>query len=264
MTMPRARRLVSTAVAAALAAAGLAGCQQSPEVAAYVGGGTITEDRVEKIYDQVRDELTTAQEQARAAGEANGASAEPISPVTVPIKRQEVLNTLLSLDVLRRAAQAHGVQAAAEPTVDQVAQARSYSPQWEYTQLYAETYRLRAALQPVVSPATLTDDDLRDVYQRLTTGGAADPSATFDQFKSTLSDENKKLLETYVSLRNELQQIASDEKVKLNPRYGNQQVTLLSASTQSGGEVPLVVATFTGASDEDPYVTDVSAVTTVA
>lgn len=261
MTMLRARRLASTAVVAALVAAGLAACQQSPDVAAYLGGGTIPQARVEKIYDQVRDELTTAQ--AAAASQA-GSSPGAVAPATVPIKRQDVLNTLLSLDVLRRAAQAHNVKPAAEPTVDQVAQARSFSPQWEYTKLFAETYQLRAALQPVVPKATLTDADLRDVYQRLVGGGAADPATPFDQFKSTLGEENQTLLQTYVGLRDELEGIAADQKLKLNPRYGDQQVTLLSASAQSGGEVPLVVATFAGNSAEDPYVTDVSAVATVS
>lgn len=261
--MRRARRIASTAVVAAIAVTGLSACQQSPDVAAYVGKQSISEDRVEEILDQVRDDLTEARSKAAATGEAGGASAGAVSPLVMPIKQQDVVNTLLSIDVLSKAAQAHGVQAAAEPTVDQVAQSRSYSATWEYTKLYTQTFQLRAALQSKVTPATLTDADLRDVYKRLIAGGAADPSTPYDQFASQLSADNKKLLETYVAMRNELQDIAADAKVKLNPRYGNQQVTLLSAQSADGKDVPLVVVSFAGNADEAPYVTDVSAVTTL-
>ncbi|BCJ52214.1 hypothetical protein Asp14428_36890 [Actinoplanes sp. NBRC 14428] len=263
--MQRARRLASTAVVAVLAVTGLSACRQSPDVAAYIAGGTITEKRIQGIYDQVRDELTAAREQAQQQAGAKGPSAEPLPPLTMPIKQQDVLNTLLSVDILRKSAQAHGVQPAASPTVEQVAQARNYSPQWEYTQLYAETYRLRTSLQSAVAPATLTDDDLRDVHQRLVKGGAADPGTSFDQFKSTLSAENKTLLQTYVAMRTELEKIVADDKVKLNPRYGAQQVTLLSAQSADGKDVPLVVLTLSGGdSSQGAYVTDVSAVTTLA
>ncbi|MEV4705775.1 SurA N-terminal domain-containing protein [Actinoplanes sp. NPDC049316] len=262
MTMQRARRLASTAVVAVLAVAGLTACQQSPDVAAYVGGGTITEDRVQGIYDQVRDQLTAAREQAR---QQKGDSAEPLPPLAMPIKQQDVLNTLLTVDVLRKSAKAHNLQAADSPTVEQVAQARNYSPEWEYTRLYTETYRLRTALQGAVSPATLTDADLRDVHQRLVKGGVADPSTTFEQFKNTLSPENKSLLETYVALRGELEKIVADEHVKLNPRYGDQQVSLLSAQGSDGKDVPLIVLPLAGDDQSgDTYVTDVSAVANVA
>ncbi|MEV4638136.1 hypothetical protein AB0J80_12375 [Actinoplanes sp. NPDC049548] len=263
--MQRARRLASTAVVAVLAVTGLTACQQSPDVAAYIADGTITEERIQGIYDQVRDQLTAAREKAaqQQAG-ADGASAQPLPPLTMPIKQQDVLNTLLSVDILRKSAQAHGVQAADAPTVEQVAQARNYSPQWEYTQLYAETYRLRTALQGAMKPAQLTDDDLRDVHQRLIKGGAADPSTTFDQFKQTLSEQNRALLQNYVAMRTELEKIVKDDKVKLNPRYGAQQVALLSAQSADGNDVPLVVLTLGGDDAGDPYVTDVSTVTTVA
>jgi hypothetical protein len=264
MTMQRARRLASTAVVAALAVAGLSACQQSPDVAAYVGDATISEERVQAVYGQVRDQLTAAREQARQQQAGAGASAEALPPLTMPIKQQDVLNTLLSVDVLRKSAQAHGLQAADSPTVEQVAQARNYSPDWEYTKLYTETYRLRTALQSKVTPATLTEADLRDVHRRLVQGGAADPSTTFEQFQSTLSPENKSLLQTYVALRTELQKIVEDENVKLNPRYGNQQITLLSAQGGNGEDVPLISLAFNGDAAGVASVTHVSAVADVA
>ncbi|OJF14699.1 hypothetical protein [Couchioplanes caeruleus] len=263
MTMQRARRLASTAVVAVLAVAGLTACQQSPDVAAYTAGGKITEDRIQVIYDQVRDQLTEARAQAQRQGEASGAT-EELPPPVMPIKQQDVLNTLLSVDILRKSAQAHGVSPAGSPTVEQVAQARNYSPEWEFTQLYAETYRLRTALQSAVKPAQLTEADLRDVFGRLVKGGAADPNSKFEEFQSTLSPENKSLLESYVAMRTELERVVADQKVKINPRYGAQQVTLLSAQGADGKDVPLVVLSLSGDDAEDAYVTDVSAVTTVA
>lgn len=264
MTMQRARRLASTAVVAVLAVAGLSACQQSPDVAAYVGGKTITEERVEDVYDQVRTQLTAAREQAQQQAGADGGAAEPLPELTMPIKQQDVLNALLSVDVLRRSAQAHGLKAADSPTIEQVAQARNYSPDWEYTKLYTETYRLRTALQSAVTPAPLTEADLRDVHQRLVKGGAADPSTTFETFQSTLSPENKALLQSYVSMRAELQKIVEDEDVKLNPRYGNQEIVLLSAQGQNGQDVPLISLAFPGDDSGEAYVTDVSAVADVA
>ncbi|MFI5492721.1 hypothetical protein [Actinoplanes sp. NPDC051859] len=261
MTMQRARRLASTAVVAVLAVAGLTACQQSPDVAVYSAGGKITQERVQGIYDQVQDQLVAERKKAQEQAEAAGTEALP-QPV-MPFKQQDVLNTLISVDILRKSAKAHGVQPAAAPTVEQVAQARNYSPAWEYTQLFAETYRLRTALQAAVPPATLTDADMRDVYTRLVQGGAADPNIKFEEFSSTLSAENKALLQSYVSLRTELGEIVKNDKLKINPRYGNQEIVLLSAQGGDGKEVPLVVLRL-GDEAGDAYVTDVSAVTTVA
>ena len=91
-----------------------------------------------------------------------------------------------------------------------------------------------------------------------------DTIATFDDFKRTLSEQNKALLQNYVAMRTELEKIVKDDKVKLNPRYGAQQVALLSAQSADGNDVPLVVLTLGGDDAENPYVTDVSTVTTVA
>ncbi|MEV6598044.1 hypothetical protein AB0M36_14355 [Actinoplanes sp. NPDC051346] len=264
MTMQRARRLASTAVVAVLAVAGLTACQQSPDVAAYTSGGKISEDRVEGIYDQVRDQLTEAREQAQRRGEAAGAT-EALPPPTMPISRQDVLNALLEVDLLRKAAQARGVKPTDPAPVAQVAQARNYSPTWEYTQLYAEAHQLRAALEPTVTPAQLTQDDLHDVYRRLIAGGAAEPTTTFDDFQSKmLSPENKSVLETFVGMRNDLQRVVADQKVKINPRYGAQQIPLLTIQGGDGKDLPLVVLSIGGEDAENAYVTDVPAVTTAA
>ena len=255
--MQRARRLASTTVVAVLAVSGLSACRQEPDVAAYLGDGrTITEARVEGIYDEARDELTRSRAQVQAQA-TTGASAEPVAPVQVPFKQRDVLNALLTVQVLEQAAATKGVQAAAEPTVEQIAQGSSYSPTWEYTKLYARTFQLRAALLPKVTPAPLTDADLRPVYTKLLAGGAGD-ATPYEQFKSQLSDTNKQALQQSIGLRNELAEIVSDDDVKLNPRYGDQQLVLLSAQA-GNADVPLVEVSFAGAgASAEPFVTDVS------
>ncbi|MFI7546386.1 hypothetical protein [Actinoplanes sp. NPDC049599] len=255
--MQRARRLASTTVVAVLAVAGLSACQAEPDVAAYLGGDQkITEEQVQRVYDQARDELTAAREQVQQQ-DTTGASAAALPPVEMPFKQKDVLNALLTIDVLEQAAAAKGVQAAAEPTVEQIAQGSSYSPNWEYTKLYARTFQLRAALLPKVTPAPLTDADLRPVYDRLRAGGAGD-ATPYEQFKTQLSDQNKQALQQTIGLRNELAEIVEDDHVKLNPRYGDQQLVLLSAQA-GNADVPLVEVSFAGAgSSKAPFVTDVS------
>jgi len=255
--MQRARRLASTAVVAVLAVAGLSACRAEPDVAAYLGDGQkITEAEVNEVYDQARDELTAAREQVQQQAPAD-ASGQPVPPVELPFKQKDVLNAMLTIDVLEQAAAAKGVQAAAEPTVEQIAQGSSYSPNWEYTKLYARTFQLRAALLPKVTPAPLTDADLRPVYDRLVSGGASDPTP-YEQFKTQLSDQNKQALQQSIGLRNELAEIVEADNVKLNPRYGDQQLVLLSAQA-GNADVPLVQVSFAGAdSSQAPFVTDVS------
>jgi hypothetical protein len=255
--MQHARRLASTAVVAVLAVSGLSACRAEPDVAAYLGDGkTISEKRVEGVYDQARDELTDAREQAQQK-QAGGASAQSVPPVQVPFKQKDVLNALLTVQLLEQAAAAHGVQPAAEPSVDQVAQGSSFSPNWEYTKLYARTFQLRAALLPKVAPAELTDADLRPVYERLLAGSGGQ-STPYDQFKSQLSAENKQALQQSIGLRNELRKIVEDDDVKLNPRYGDQQLVLLSAQA-GNADVPLVELSLAGTgASQAPFVTDAS------
>ena len=256
--MQRARRLASTAVVAALAVSGLSACRAEPDVAAYFGdGNTITEVRVEGVYDEARDELTKAREQVQQQQGNAGASAQPVPPVQVPFKQKDVLNALLTIQLLERAASAHGVQAAAEPTVEQVAQGSNYSANWEYTKLYTRTFQLRAALLPKVAPAPLTDADLRPVYDKLLSGSEAG-ATPYEQFKTQLSAENKQALQQSIGLRNELSKIVDDADVKLNPRYGDQQLVLLSAQA-GNADVALVELSLAGAdASEAPFVTDVS------
>jgi transcription-repair coupling factor (superfamily II helicase) len=112
VTMYRARRLATVALAASLAAAGLAGCRSAPSVAAYVGQNRISEDRVSAVYDDARDNAVTP------AGDQQAASA---------IRRQDVVDTLVGLDVMRDIAQRRGLKPTALDS-NQVAQAVGLRP----------------------------------------------------------------------------------------------------------------------------------------
>ncbi|MEU7907872.1 hypothetical protein [Actinoplanes sp. NPDC049118] len=252
MTMQRARRLASTAVVAALALGGLSACRAEPDVAAYIGSlGTITAAEVTQVFDQAENELTVSRDLVQQ--NQAGASAEPVPPVQVPFKQQDVLNSMLTVDILGQVAAAHNVKPAAEPTVDQVAKATSYSPTWEYTDLYTRAYQLRSALLPAVAPAELTDADLRVVYDRLS-AAAPDQVTSFEQFKTELSEENKKALQQSLGLRDEVEKVVAAENVTTNPRYGPQELVLLSAQT---GDAPLpLVSVSLGGTDasEAPFV----------
>lgn len=251
MPMQRARRLASTAVVAALVVGGLSACQAEPDVAAYVGSlGTITADEVTRVYDQAEVELTAARDQLlqkqqeQQKQQPAGASTEPVPPVQMPFKQQDVLNTMLTLDILEQIAATHHVQPAAAPTVAQVAEATSYSPTWEYTDAYTRTYQLRSALLEAVTPVELTDAELRSVYDKLS---AAAPSevASFEQFKSQLSEADQKTLKQSLGLRDEVAKVVAAENVKPNPRYGTQELVLLSARP-ADTPVPLVSVSLAG------------------
>jgi hypothetical protein len=243
MRMQRARRLASTAVVAALVVVGLSACQAEPDVAAYAGSlGTITADQVSQVYDQAEDELTASRAQVQQS--QSGESAEPVAPAQLPFKQQDVLNTMLTVDILEKVAAAHHVQPAAEPTIDQVAKGTSYSPNWDYTELYTHAFQLRSAALEAMTPAELTDADLRSVYDKLS---AAAPGNVppFEQFKGQLSEADQKTLQQSIALRDEIAKVVAAEDVTPNPRYGEQELILLSARP-GDTPVPLVSVSLAG------------------
>jgi len=250
--MQRARRLASTAVVAVLAVSGLSACRAEPDVAAYLGAnGSITEAEVDNVYDQAFDALTAARDQAQQAGQAAGASAEAVPPVQMPFKQHDVLNALLTVKLLEKAAAAHSVQAAAKPTVEEVAQSARLAPEWEYTKLYTRAEQLRNALLPTVTPAQVADADLRAVYDRLAAAGATN-LPPFEQFKTQLSEGDRTVLQQSFGLRDELVKIIADEDIKPNPRYGDQRIAVFEIS----GGVRLVEVSLPGS--QAPFVTDLS------
>ena len=237
MPMFRARRLASVAVTAALAVAGLSACRSAPDVAAYVGQAKITEQRV-------TDVLKGAQ--------ANQVTAAPGQPVT-PIARQDVVDTLVGLDVMRELAKKHNVTPTAiDPT--QVGQALGVNAQAEYVGLFTEYRGLLNALSTGVQPARPTQADLRDVYDRLTKGGANPDSTSFEQFARGLAQQDQQTLAQNIGLRNQLEPEIDKLNTKVNPRYHSPELPLVSTQTSDGKVLPLIVLSLAPSKSEPPVV----------
>jgi hypothetical protein len=235
------RRLATATAVAILAVAGLAGCRSAPSVAAYVGQGRISEDRVSSVYDEAR---------ANAVTPAAGQQAPPA------IKRQEVVDTLVGLDVMREIAQQRGLT----PTpldAGQVAQAIGLKADAEYVRLYGEYRGLLNAVGAGAKPAQPTATDLRDVYDRLTAGGANPNGASFEQFSTGISEQDRQTLAQNIGLRNDLQPQIAKLNTVVNPKYSAPELPLVSTQGADGQELPLVVLSF-APSRETPTVVDVS------
>jgi hypothetical protein len=239
--MHRARRLASVALAASLAATGLAGCRSAPSVAAYVGQNRISEDRVSAVYDDARDNAV------KPAADQQAAPA---------IRRQDVVDTLVGLDVMRAIARQRGISPTALDAA-RVAQAVGLKADAEYVRLYGEYRGLFDAVTSRAKPAQPTAADLRDVYNRLTAGGANPNGASFEQFSSAISDTDRQTLAQNIGVRNDLLPQIAKLNTVVNPRYTAPELPLVSARGADGQELPLVVLSF-APSQGAPPVVDVS------
>jgi hypothetical protein len=249
--MQRARRLAVTAVAAALAVTGLAACQNQPGVAAYVGDTRITEDRVDAIYGEARDKLTAA---VRQTAEQQGASAPP-QAVEMPVTRQDVVTNLIGIDVLRDVVRQRNLTPATVP-VEQVAQAVGLPADTEYVRTFAEYRSYLDAFAQTVKPAPVSDADLQDVFQRLRTGGGlSEPGQSFADFKAGIGEQDQQVLAQNIGLRNALTEVAGSAHARVNPRYGNAEMQLVTFRNAEGESRPLVVLAFDSETGE-PAVVD--------
>jgi hypothetical protein len=232
------RRLATATAVAILAVAGLAGCRSAPSVAAYVGQGRISEDRVSAVYDEAR---------ANAVTPAAGQQAPPA------IKRQEVVDTLVGLDVMREVARQRGLSPTALDA-NQVAQAIGVKADAEYVRLYSEYRGLLNAVGAGAKPAQPTDADLRDVYDRLTAGGGNPNGASFEQFSAGISAQDRQTLAQNIGLRNDLQPQIAKLNTVVNPKYSAPELPLVSTQGANGQELALVVLPFAPSQGAPPVV----------
>jgi hypothetical protein len=240
IAMQRARRLASAVAVAALAVSGLAACRSEPTVAAYVGQDRITEDRVSGVLDEAnKNKITVAQGQ-------------PASE----IKRQDVVDTLVGLDVMRQIAKKRGLTPTPLDSA-QVAQAVGLKAEAEYVALYTEYRGLLNAAGASGKPAQPTEADLRDVYNRLTAGGANPNGASFEQFAGSISQQDQQVLAQNIGLRNDLAPEIAKLSTVVNPKYTVPELPLVSAKGPDGQPLPLVVLPFVK-STGSPTVVDVS------
>jgi hypothetical protein len=220
-------RRLAVAVAI-LSVAGLAGCRSAPSVAAYVGQGRISEDRVSAVLDEARANTITP-----SAGQ----------PRADALKRQDVVDTLVGLDVMREIARQRSLSPTALDAA-QVSQGIGIKANAEYVRLYSEYRGLLNAVGAGAKPAQPTEADLRDVYNRLTAGGANPNSASFEQFSTGISAQDRQTLAQNVGLRNDLQPQIAKLNTVVNPKYSTPELPLVSTQGPDGQELPLVVLSF--------------------
>jgi hypothetical protein len=236
--MYRARRLAAVAVAA-LAVTGLSACRSAPDVAAYVGSAKITEARVGHLVDEAKSK--------RTAG----------TQVPAP-SRQDVVDTLVGLDVLQDIAKQKGITPTAVP-VDQLAQSLGLAADSEYVAISVQYRGLLGAVSSGAKPATPTEADLRDVFNRLTAAGGNPNGQTFEQFAGSISAQDQQTLQQNIGLRNELEPQIAKLNTVVNPKYSAPQLPLVSLQDAQGKNVPLVVVSFAPPKSSDaPTVVDVS------
>jgi hypothetical protein len=241
--MQRARRLASTAVVAVLGVGALSACRAEPDVAAYVGVDKITEAQVNAVYSDAEKKLATAVEQVRAQQKAApDPSAQPVpDKVELQFTRQDVLTTLVGVDVFKQLAQQRNVQLADQPAA-QVAQAVGLPQDAQYVALYGQYRGYIDAFTKAAKPATVTEADLRDVYDRLKAGGGlGSEGGSFEDFSKGLSAENQKLIKDNVSVRNDLTPDLNKIETKVNPRYGALEIGLVNFRSEAGKTLPLVL-----------------------
>ncbi|GAA2621198.1 hypothetical protein [Paractinoplanes durhamensis] len=240
--MQRARRLASVAVVASLAVTGLSACRSAPSVAAYLGDTRLTESRVQDVWDEAQAAVTKA-----AAGKA----------ATMSITRADVVRTLVSADVLTQVAKQESVTLPADLTLDDYATSLHIPATTEFVRLYAEadTY-VRLLRQGIKDAPAASDADLREIFETLTTAGQVQEGMSFEQFKSSLPDSNKQLVQTASAVRQEIAKITDSMDITVNPRYQPLGIPVLQFQTQNGDVRPLVMVPL--GADESAPVTAVS------
>jgi hypothetical protein len=232
--MQRARRLASVAVVASLAVVGLSACRSEPSVAAYLGDSRLTEARVQDVWDEAHDAVVKAAAGQAPAGKSGAA-------VTMPITRADVVRTLVSADVLGKVAKAENVSLPADLTLDEYASSLHVPATTEFIRLYAEadTY-VRLLRQGITNPAAPSDADLQEVFNVLAANGQIQEGSTFEQFKTSLPDSNKQLVQTATAVRQEIAEVAKPLDIKVNPRYQPLGIPVLQFQTANGEVRPLV------------------------
>lgn len=264
MTMQRARRLASVAVVAAFAVTGLSACRSQPDVAAYLASGNISLARVQQVYDDARDRQaaadgagTPSSAPSEAAAPSDGLPSDSATGSKLPLTGANVLDTLVSHQVLTALAQRHNVKIPSPLPLADYAKLLHLPEKSEFVKLYVEVEGLQFALNQGGQGGPLTIGDIRDIYQRARAQHAMDPATTIEQFATNLSADGKKVLGTAVALRNEVRDEVNQQHLRLNPRYQAFEIPVLTQRDQQTGNAQVLVAQPVGNRNASVPVTDV-------
>lgn len=182
-------RRLTAAAGIAVAMLALTACRSNPNVAAYVGDTTYTEDRVTQLIDQVK-------------------AIPNIDPQAVP-DRYQVVQLLVLDQVCKRAAA--DLKATLPPVQTQPGQPELAGLQ-QSLQNCRENLPVKA-VQP-------TPAELREVYDNGVAVGAIkgdDPATSFEKIAPQLAQDGQ--LGEALAKRNLLKDTAADMNVSVNPRY---------------------------------------------
>jgi len=255
--MQRARRLVSVAVAACLTVGGLSACNEEPDVAIYRSAGpktTIAE--VQRIYDDARTKLV-AQQASAAQPDASvtppGASDAALAPVEVPITGPDVVDAIVSREVANRLAQANNVTLDSPLPLAEVGQSLGLPADAEYVRLYAESRLLFAKLlaDEDLKPVQATDADVRHVFDIFAATGAMKPGLTYQEFRSSVSDQAIQTLGRAIAIKQQTQTQVDQLGLRVNPRYGSSEIAVYTEAGPDNKPLALVSVPLTEA-DSSP------------
>jgi hypothetical protein len=196
-------------------------CRSSPEVAAYVGSTAITEQRVNEV-----------QNGTVVAIDAKGTESKAVD-------RQAVVQTLVLLQACEDYRAAHPFdnrditqQQVVEDLATQVAPAEAaQQEQWAKNIAGTEYVALRGKAVSCVSglpatPATPTDEEIRQIYDNAIAAGAVDPNIPLSQIAPQIANDQQ-IIER-LAVKRKLDEVIAASNVTLNPRYGELPIALLA------------------------------------
>jgi hypothetical protein len=252
------RRLASVAVLALVGGLALAGCQAAPSsVAAQIGDFKVTNEQVDQIVQQIDDQVAAArQKQAATQAQASpGVTPTPTDSAQGLAKDQigDVRATVVQLAVFdelaRRVAAGKGLSL---PIQDYktAAQQIGLNEDNPYIKLAVDADGYRTLLLSKTQPATPTEADLQQAYQKVAAGGGQVPS--YEELKPQL--QALPALGEGIGLRTELLAAASQYGLVVNPRY--QPLEMPLAAVTSGQSQVVLVSMSLGTSSGSPAVRD--------
>ncbi|GIH09935.1 hypothetical protein Rhe02_80020 [Rhizocola hellebori] len=223
------RKRLAASIGLAAALLSLTACRSSPAVAAYVGNTAITEQRVTDVQNSTVVPVDTT-----------GAKSEPID-------RRSVVETL----VLLQTCEDHRAKNSFEPrsiTSEQVVgtlpapKDPAQGEEWAKNMADTEFVALRGKMLACVfamptTPATPTDAELRDIYDKALAAGAVGPGITFEQIAPQIKQDQQ--VATQLAVKHELDKLFSENDVTVNPRYGELPFPLLSFQNGPALEVSM-------------------------
>jgi hypothetical protein len=193
--VPTRRRLLAVIAAGTLAVAGLAGCRNGPEVAAYVGSNRITHEQVRGIVDDlIKKEPSIADRRAEL--------------------QQNVLQLLVVRDAARQYAQRQGITIPPADTAT-FAQQSQLPPDATYTTIAAEYSAALTAVEEKVKSVAPNEADQREAYHNATVNG----QPVTDKFEDVQQYFNEEALGSTVGQRNLMRDMLQQANVVVNPRY---------------------------------------------